>query len=292
MKQGKIFGFIISIINIILIAVCLFFSLRSDRTAPELHFEDNDITYTSGMKEETLLEGITAFDSNDGSITEKIVIEKMIENKDDNKLVVFYAVSDEAGNVTKASREFDAIFMKETDDHSIQKITEAGIDAELSVKVGEASDSEQEVVEQSHSTQTAPPTATPVSEPTPTSVASPTPEVNSLPEESTSPENQEEVVPEEPITEPVVEPASAAPILALNTSQVTIPKGVAPAWVSLVSTLSDDVDNYETLFQNITVSAYDINTEGTYQVTVSTRDSDGNSSQAVPLTIIVDSAVE
>ena len=57
--------------------------------------------------------------------------------------------------------------------------------------------------------------------------------------------------------------------------------------MEIIGTLSDDKDGYETLFNNLEVSKYDKNQPGTYEVTVSTKDSDGNRSQTVPLTIIV-----
>ncbi len=76
-------------------------------------------------------------------------------------------------------------------------------------------------------------------------------------------------------------------MLELRVSEVTTQVGVAPAWVNVIGTLSDDKDNYETLFGNLEISKYNINQAGTYQVKVSTRDSDGNKSGEVPLTIIV-----
>ena len=63
--------------------------------------------------------------------------------------------------------------------------------------------------------------------------------------------------------------------------------GQGPAWVDIIGTLSDDADDYNTLFQNLNVSRYDRNKPGTYQVSVYTEDSDGNKSQSVPLTIVV-----
>ena len=78
-----------------------------------------------------------------------------------------------------------------------------------------------------------------------------------------------------------------APVLELRASEVTTQVGVAPAWVNVIGTLTDDKDGYETLFRNLEISKYNINQAGTYQVKVSTRDSDGNKSGEVPLTIIV-----
>lgn len=56
------------------------------------------------MEHTWLLEGITAYDSKAGDVTDRIVLEKLIERREDNIVVVFYAVSDRTGNVAKASR--------------------------------------------------------------------------------------------------------------------------------------------------------------------------------------------
>lgn len=58
--------------------------------------------------------------------------------------------------------------------------------------------------------------------------------------------------------------------------------------MDIIGTLKDDKDDYATLFGNLSVGRYDRNKPGSYQVGVSTQDSDGNSSQTVPITIIVE----
>ncbi|MDO4304915.1 MAG: hypothetical protein Q4D94_13490, partial [Bacillota bacterium] len=88
-----------------------------------------------------------------------------------------------------------------------------------------------------------------------------------------------------PKPRPTVDPS--APVLTLKVSEVKVNAGQGPAWVDIIGTLTDDKDNYETLFKNLSVSKYDMNKPGTYQVTVSTEDSDGNQSGSVPLTIVV-----
>ena len=76
-------------------------------------------------------------------------------------------------------------------------------------------------------------------------------------------------------------------MLTLKVTSVTVNAGQGPAWVNVIGQMIDDKDSYETLFNNLIVSKWDRNKPGTYQVTVQTKDSDGNLSAACPLVIIV-----
>ena len=127
MKQGRVAGMVIAGINVILIIVCAVLYFRTDRIAPYFEFQALSVRYREGMDQSELLAGITARDNVDGDITDRVVIEKMIEDTQDGSVVVFYAVSDRAGNVAKTSRVFEAVF----DDRSAGRYMEAGIDAAL-----------------------------------------------------------------------------------------------------------------------------------------------------------------
>ena len=287
MKDGKILGLVLGIVNIILIVVCLFFFLRMDRTAPKLEFQANDLVYNSNMEDTRLMEGITAYDAHDGDITDRIVIEKKIENRDDNTLVVFYAVSDKAGNVTKASREFGARFLPENKDEMLNEIKEAGIDAALDTDEESATseNGEMNTDEETEAEATAVPTQTPEA----TSSPSPSPTATPSVEPTVAPEQTEESAPQQeaPRSAPAAAP-EGAPTLTLKVSEVKAKVGVKPALVEIIGKLADDKDSYETLFHNIVISKYDINKAGTYQVTLTAQDTDGNQSTPQPLTIIVE----
>lgn len=276
MKHGKVTGIIIAFLNVILIVVCAVSYFRMDRTEPRLEFQPTDIIYREGMEETRLLEGITAYDSKDGDVTDRIVIEKTIENMDDNTIVVFYAVSDKAGNVAKASRVFQAVY---TGESGIQEesngFMEAGINAELNQEnnPGNNGAEDEDGSEAENLEEVVPDSA---DEPTPEPTEQPTPEPVETPQPTPEPT---------PKPKPTVDPS--APVLTLKVSEVKVNAGQGPAWVDVIGTLSDDKDNYETLFKNLSVSKYDMNKPGTYQVTVYTEDSDGNKSGNVPLTIVV-----
>ncbi len=266
MKQGRIIGIIFAIVNIILIIICAVLYLRMDRTAPEIEFYASEAVYMEGEETSGLLLCVRAYDSVDGDITDRIVIEKIIEDRQADSVVVYYAVSDKAGNAAKASRVFPALWAGEEDkDDDPARFMEAGIDAEFSQN--ETDDGREQMPEQTP-TPVAFPTGTP--QPTPESTPEPTPESTPT-----------------PIPKPRPTTDLSVPVLTLKVSEVKVNAGQGPAWVDVIATLTDDKDSYETLFKNLSVSKYDKNKSGTYQVTVYTEDSDGNRSESVPLTIVV-----
>ena len=86
----------------------VWFYNMSDRIEPEMRFTSYDLTYNSDTREADLLNGVMAYDAVDGDITNRIVVEKTILNEEQSAAVVYYAVSDLSGNVTKQSRVFNA----------------------------------------------------------------------------------------------------------------------------------------------------------------------------------------
>ena len=64
--KGLTIGFFIA--DAALIAVCAFFYLQMDRTAPVITLPDTEHTYTTGTDTDQLLEGVTAYDSHDGDV--------------------------------------------------------------------------------------------------------------------------------------------------------------------------------------------------------------------------------
>ena len=115
MKNNGLYVGILICINVVLVLICGLLYLTGDRKAPTMEFGPNDSVYSEGMDTDRLLTGVTSIDDRDGDISDRIVIEKITENKQAGKAVVFYAVSDSKGNVTRASREFDARYDEDTD---------------------------------------------------------------------------------------------------------------------------------------------------------------------------------
>ena len=116
MKNGRTLGIMLAIANAVLAIVSVVLYIGTDRKEPTFEFTQTNVIYEEGMEESQLLEGIRAYDNADGDLTDKIVVEKKIEIPEQNTVVIFYAVSDSAGNVAKCSREFTAIYRIETEE--------------------------------------------------------------------------------------------------------------------------------------------------------------------------------
>jgi len=106
--KSNILAFFLSIGSIGLAVLIVWFYNMSDRTAPEMRFMAMDLVYDSNTAESDLLKGVMAYDAVDGEITDRVVVEKAILDEEQQTAVVYYAVSDLSGNVTKQSRVFPA----------------------------------------------------------------------------------------------------------------------------------------------------------------------------------------
>ncbi len=98
-------------ITAILILVCLLLGaatvvlrLTDDSTPPEIHFQENQVTYTEGGAYDALLEGVTATDNRDGDVTDTLVVERVYPDETSGQATVVYAARDEHNNIAKASR--------------------------------------------------------------------------------------------------------------------------------------------------------------------------------------------
>ena len=106
--KGNILGVFFTILSGVLIALIVIAYGRSDRQEPEFRFSALNLVYDSETTEADLIAGINAYDSRDGDLTNRIVVEKVVLNRDAETAVVYYAVADYSGNVTKQSRVFPA----------------------------------------------------------------------------------------------------------------------------------------------------------------------------------------
>ena len=106
--RGNILGIFFTILSGVLIILIILAYGRSDRIAPEFRFSALDLIYDSATQEKDLKNGVNAYDAKDGDLTNRIVVEKVVINRDAETAVVYYAVADLSGNVSKQSRVFPA----------------------------------------------------------------------------------------------------------------------------------------------------------------------------------------
>ncbi len=306
MKQSRIIQIVIIAANLVLAIVCFVAFCSEDRVKPEFLFQTSDYIYNESEQTDTLLRDIMARDDRDGDITERIVIEKVTENRSASTIVVYYAVSDSAGNVAKISRVFPARFDEtvhgeaaeafgkaqtspvetlendrednETENEERKDSTEAQQN-EISDenKLGEEREEHQEETEEDTEE-----TDNDRDEKNDRDEAE---EEQNNPQEGAENEtdHSQEQTSEQPEPQPVS--ANSAPILTLRKQEVTVDAGTSPPWTEVIETLRDDKDDYTTLYYNLSVSRFNRNQPGDYPVTLYTKDSDGNRSETV--TIIV-----
>lgn len=313
MKPDKTAAIIFTAVNVILIAVCIVFYVGMDRKCPEFKFQVSSLTYNESMEQVRLLENIMAYDNKDGDVTDRIVVEKMVENKAESSVVVFYAVSDLAGNVAKISRVFPAEFeinaaLVSTENENTQGSGEEAQAESAMQTAGSISDNSTEEETGEDNSREENKEEDSEGESTEEDKEEDSEEGAAQGEEAEG-ENREEADREAADREAADRENEAAanaaaearaaesaaaqsgkgekPVITLKTAEVTTAVGTAPAWVEVIGSLKDDRDGYETLFYNLNVSKYDVNKAGTYKVALTTKDSDGNASDPVTLTIHV-----
>ena len=300
MKDSGKWAVVFTVLNIILIVTCVVLLLGRDRKAPVISFSENDLIYYSGIDNEKLLQGVTAMDAKDGDVSDRIVVEKIVQNKNENRAVVYYAVTDLDGNAAKASRVFEAV--KESTGNAMKDIGMAGFDGDMDEALSNETEGmtpaiagNEEVQEnagnmQEEEGEDAQAESSPSMSPSPS--ASPTPDAEEQrrkEQEEADRQAEEEQRQQEEARRKAEEEAAKAgnPKIILKNTTVNTTAGQLPAWIDAIGSFQDDKDGYETLFKNLKASKYDVNAKGDHAVTLTTTDSDGNVSDPVSVTVHV-----
>lgn len=301
MKDSGKWAVVFTVLNIILIAACVVLLLGRDRKVPAISFSENDLIYYNGIDNEKLLQGVTAMDVKDGDVSDRIVVEKIVQNKNENRAVVYYAVTDLDGNAAKASRVFEAV--KESTGNAMKDIGMAGFDGDMDEALSneaegmapaitgngevqeDAGDMQEEEGEDAQAE------SFPSMSPSPS--VSPTPDAEEQrrkEQEEADRQAEEEQRQQEEARRKAEEEAAAKagnPKIILKNTTVNTTAGQLPAWIDAIGSFQDDKDGYETLFKNLKASKYDVNAKGDHAVTLTTTDSDGNVSDPVTVTVHV-----
>ena len=300
MKDSGKWAVVFTVLNIILIVTCVVLLLGRDRKAPVISFSENDLIYYSGIDNEKLLQGGAAMDAKNGDVSDRIVVEKIVQNKNEDRAVVYYAVTDLDGNVAKASRVFGAV--NESTGNAMKDIGMAGFDDDMDEAISNetegmtpeigGNEEMQENVgdmqgEEGEDTQAE---SSPSMSPSPS--ASPTPDAEERrrkEQEEADRQAEEEQRQQEEARRKAEEEAAKAgnPRIILKNTTVNTTAGQLPAWIDVIGSFQDDKDGYESLFKNLKASKYDVNAKGDHAVTLTTTDSDGNVSDPVSVTVHV-----
>lgn len=100
--KRKLLFFALGIFCMAFSATAVFLVVDRDKTGPVIAVpEDGSLTYVAGEDKKILLEGVTASDSEDGDVSDTLVIESIRPNGD--RAVVTYTAVDHSHNASKAS---------------------------------------------------------------------------------------------------------------------------------------------------------------------------------------------
>ena len=257
--------FIIGGIDIVLLAVCLFLYLGKDRTAPVISFGENLASYEEGMDEELLLQGVTAMDDKDGDVSDSLLVEK-IAGTNGKEVIVTYVARDSANNVGKASRMFSTA----GNNQGVDVMPAAGEGLEEGNETEESGMTESETESETESSSDA--------------------EEDRDGNEDEAEANRENAGEDARQDEQGEEPqAGPNPVLVMSGDTISTKIGTAPNWGQVIAAMSDDKDDYNTLYNNLKLEGHvDLNAAGEYPVTLYTVDSDGNRSEVRELVVRVE----
>ncbi len=311
---------VLGIVNLLAAAGIIFWYVGQDSEPPIISVEE-EFVYKEEMTDSDLLQGVSAMDGKDGDVSHTLVIEKVAVNHDKGIAVVTCGANDASGNIAKLAFRMK---MSETDgssaDIDISPLTNPNESAEESsgevftLAAGEAANdvnvlqtgdageeqsgsennvsAENENSQEGDSEEEAQENA---EEDNSDNADTEDNDNNGNTDESSNDvdgeedsDNEEETPQQAPVQDTPKTEVGESPVLAFGAPEVITTKGKNPAWVTVISQLQDNKDSYEDLLGNLKISGEFTNANvGSYDVMVSTVDSDGNESAARAIRITV-----
>jgi len=285
---------LLSIVNFLAFAGIFVWFIGADREAPVITVKENTI-YTKDIKEEEILASVSAWDEQDGDVSSTLKIEKIILKEETKKVLVSCGAQDGSGNIQKytfAMQGDSSVFADKKNE-----VFELAVGEAESMLTGDTPDGSSEVTateiattEEAVEETTEENTEETLSEEETADIST---EI-SAEEESTEEVDEEEEreparEPEPVVNEPQEQIVGSRPELVFSAHEVTTARGFNPAWVTVIAQLKDDTDSYEQLLRTITIHGnFDNETPGTYAVSVTVTDSQGNESLPSAIYIIVE----
>ena len=293
----KIYVGAASILAVVALLILFIGSVAEDNTAPSIRVRSEDILYSVGCDDEVLLAGVSATDEKDGNVSEHIVVSNRSMVSENKVEIVTFTVSDAAGNVANK----DVVFVVNDDgtfiladyaaysvDMDTLEITIEGIGV-----VGKATGNVIESITGSNGDSEEPSGE----EPTPEEPSSeePSSEEPSTPEPTTPEPTTPEPTTPEPTTPQPTLGDDGKPVIVLEATEAKVNVGqnltYANFYRKYIDKLMDDKDDSNYLHRKIFLVGdknVDTSTPGTYKVGYYCKDSDGNKSETVYLSVVVE----
>ena len=249
-------------ITAVLFSFCVFLLATDDRRPPVIKIGGGAVSdYREGEGTDKLLADVSAFDDEDGDVTDTLAVEAVIPLADGASAKIYFVAMDKSGNIGKESM---IVSYTPSDEHRVsaegQNTGEPGADSSESAEEVPASETKTEETKGDPSGET-------------------------LPESESEAESGSETVQS---TEKPTTPDAEIPKLTLKTHEITLTKGSRLIVQNQIEDITDDTDTREELFRRIgTRNDPDLNTPGTYEMEIYVTDSDGNISNREKLKVIV-----
>lgn len=272
--MGKKWLFVLGAVNVLAVAGIIFWYVNRDHTPPVIT-QEAEIIYEHTMSDSELLKGAVAYDETDGDVSHTLVVEKITVNHNTGIATVTCGAMDESGNIAKQSFK---VTMAESEFSNENSESDPPEDV-FTLEAGEAANGN-DIEEQTSENETS-------EEAEEVGVSEETADNEEA--EATNTENDNTDSEAEGDKPDAEEDNVEQPILTFGAPEVKTKVGSNPAWVTVISQLQDNKDNYEYLLQHLKISGEFTNgTVGSYDVMVSTVDSDGNESVARAIRITVE----
>lgn len=285
---------VLGFINVLLVAAIVFWYINQDNTPPVIT-QENEIVYDMTMNDSELLEGVAAYDETDKDVSNTLVVEKVTVNQTTGVAMVTYGAMDSSGNIAKQTFRMEMAETEVSIENEVQEnvFTLAVGEAANGTETTDNSNPDGEGTEENEEDSQV--TDAEEGEDEESDEGAESEDADTESDEESEDDEEAEAEEEERAREEAArqrarnpQPSPEAPVLNFGATEVTTKKGYNPAWVTVISQMQDDKDNYETLLGNLRINGEFTNASiGTYDVTVSTVDSDGNESAARPIRIMV-----
>lgn len=103
-KQNLIYLFGIFLCICLLVGYQALDKIRTDNEKPDIRIAEEALEVSVLASNETLLQGVSAWDDTDGDVTDSLVVESVLLADTEGTVTVTYAAFDRSGNVAKATR--------------------------------------------------------------------------------------------------------------------------------------------------------------------------------------------
>lgn len=110
--RNKQLNMVLLCVCIALAIICCISAMKGRNEDPYFRVENTDLVYAEGMSDLVLLEGISAYDKEDGEISDKIVIRSKMKSAE--AFTVVYVVKDSNNNMATYTRIYQLNSEKET----------------------------------------------------------------------------------------------------------------------------------------------------------------------------------